>query len=175
VKNFEGVTYSQLTASLIGAQPNGSLQKKVADNLKLDVNADFIHRFKWLGFFDEKPINIKNGTNLDVLLERMLKKMSYKSHEKDMIIVHVEAVAEFPGKSMERRTATMHFEGIPHGASAMSRAVGLPMAVGARLVLEGKIEVTGAHIPPTLPGLYRPVLHELANFGFVFNKKTEKL
>ena len=175
MKNFEGVTYSQLTASLIGARPDGSLEKKVADYVKLDVNADFIHRFKWLGFFDEKPVNIKKGTNLDVLLERMLKKMSYKSHEKDMIIVHVEAIAEFPGKPREKRTATMHFEGIPNGTSAMSRAVGLPMAVAARLVLEGKIKVSGAHIPPTLPGLYKPVLSELTNFGFIFNKKTEKL
>jgi hypothetical protein len=75
---------------------------------------------------------------------------------------------------MEKRTATMHFKGIPYGASAMSRAVGLPMAVGARLVLEGKIKATGAHIPPTLPFLYRPVLHELANFGFIFHKKTKK-
>jgi hypothetical protein len=68
----------------------------------------------------------------------------------------------------------MHFEGIPYGASAMSRAVGLPMAVATRLVLEGKINAVGVHVPPTLPGLYPPVLHELANFGFVFNKKTVK-
>jgi hypothetical protein len=104
----------------------------------------------------------------------MLKKMSYKHHEKDMIIVHIEALAEFPGKTMEKRTATMHFKGIPYGVSAMARAVGLPMAVAARLVLRGKIKVAGAHIPPTLPGLYRPVLHELANFGFIFHKKTRK-
>jgi saccharopine dehydrogenase-like NADP-dependent oxidoreductase len=174
VKNFQGVTYRQFTASLVGARYNNSLEKNVAEYLKLDINADFIHCFKWLGFFDEEPIHIKNGTNLDVLLEVMLKKMSYKPHEKDMIIVHIEALAEFPGKSREKRTATMHFEGIPYGASAMSRAVGLPMAVATRLVLEGKINAVGAHVPPTLPGLYQPVLHELANLGFVFNKKTGK-
>ncbi|MCP5055053.1 MAG: hypothetical protein GY940_48255 [bacterium] len=74
---------------------------------------------------------------------------------------------------MEKRTATMYVEGIPYGASAMSRAVGLPAAIGARLVLEGKIKGVGPHIPPTLPGLYQPVLDELAHFGFVFNKKTK--
>jgi saccharopine dehydrogenase (NADP+, L-glutamate forming) len=174
VKNFAGISYRQLTASLVGARGDDNLEKKAADYLKLDINADFIHRFKWLGFFDEKPIDVKNGTYLDVLLERMLKKMSYKPYEKDMILVHIEALAEFPGKTMEKRTATMHFKGIPYGASAMSRAVGLPMAVAARLVLVGKIKATGAHIPPTLPFLYRPVLHELANLGFIFHKKTRK-
>lgn len=175
VENFENVTYRQLTASLVGANPgkvNLQLEEKVAEFLHLDINADFIHRLKWLGFFEDRPIAIKKGTRLDVLLDRMLKKMSYEPHEKDMIIVHVEIIAEFPDKPGEKRLATMMMEGIPYGDSAMSRAVGLPVAIGARMVLEGKINATGAHIPPTLPGLYKPLLEELATFGFVFTKKT---
>jgi saccharopine dehydrogenase-like NADP-dependent oxidoreductase len=63
-------------------------------------------------------------------------------------------------------------EGIPYGDSAMSRAVGLPAAIGARMILEGQITASGAHMPPTLPNLYPPILEELAKFGFVFKKKT---
>jgi hypothetical protein len=92
-----------------------------------------------------------------------------------MVIVHVEAIAEFPDKRREKRLATMKMDGIPYGDSAMSRAVGLPTAIGARMILEGKINATGAHIPPTLPDLYRPILDELETFGFVFKEKTIKL
>jgi saccharopine dehydrogenase-like NADP-dependent oxidoreductase len=172
--DFEHVTYRQLTASLVGADAgkiNGNLEGEVAEFLKLDIHADFIHRLKWLGFFENRPIDIGKGTRLDVSMGRMLEKMSYKAHEKDMIIVHIEIMAEFPDKTGEKRSATMMMEGIPYGDSAMSRAVGLPVAVGARMVLEGKIDAAGAHIPPTLSGLYRPLLEELAKFGFVFNKK----
>jgi putative transposase len=51
----------------------------------------------------------------------------------------------------------MHVEGIPDGATAMSRAVALPAAIAARLVLEGEIRASGARMPPTLPELDRLV------------------
>ncbi len=105
----------------------------------------------------------------------MLEKMSYAPHEKDMVIVHIEVIAEFPGKPGEKRLATMMQKGIPHGDSAMARAVGLTIAIGARMVLEGKIKAVGAYIPPTIPGLYKPLLEELATYGFDFQKKTVKL
>ena len=89
-----------------------------------------------------------------------------------MILLHVDALAEFPGDRRERRLATMHVEGIPYGATAMSRAVALPAAITARLVLEGEIQATGARMPPTLPELHRPVLEELATLGFEFKRRT---
>ena len=169
--NLENVSYRQFIATLAGVDPgniNEKIGKKLARFLNLDINADFIHCMKWLGFFEDLPIGIKKGTRLDVLAERMLEKMSYKSHEKDMIIVHIEIIAQFPGKPNEKRLATMIKEGIPHGDSAMSRAVGLPVAIGARMILEGQITHSGVHIPPTIPLLYQPILEELAKFGFVF-------
>lgn len=53
-----------------------------------------------------------------------------------MIIVHNEALVEFP-KRIERRTATMNVTGIPFGYSAISRAVSLPAAIASRMILEG--------------------------------------
>jgi saccharopine dehydrogenase (NADP+, L-glutamate forming) len=171
--NFENMTYRQLTASLIGVQEkmDKEIEKKTATFLNLDKNSDFIHRLKWLGFFDDTPIHIKTGSRSDVLLERMLTKMSYLPHEKDMIIVHIEIIAKFPGKPEEERSATMIKKGIPYGDSAMSRAVGLPVAIGSQMILEGKITSVGAHIPPTLPQIYPHLLKELEKFGFVFKKE----
>ncbi|UCH93346.1 MAG: saccharopine dehydrogenase NADP-binding domain-containing protein [Candidatus Aminicenantes bacterium] len=171
VENFNNMTYRQFTAFLLGVGSGESLERDMAGFLKLDINADFIHRLEWLGFFDDRPMVVRRGTRQEVLLERMLEKMSYAPHEKDMVIVHIEVTAEFPGKRQETRLATMVVEGIPYGDSAMSRAVGFTIAIGTRMVLEGKIKAVGVHIPPTLPGIYKPVLEELAAFGFVFNKK----
>ncbi|MFB3110455.1 MAG: saccharopine dehydrogenase C-terminal domain-containing protein [Gemmatimonadales bacterium] len=77
-----------------------------------------------------------------------------------------------PFARKERRLATMHVEGIPDGATAMSRAVALPAAIAARLVLEGEIRASGARMPPTLPELFKPALAELANLGFEFTRRT---
>ncbi len=174
IKTFEGKTYRQFTTTLINEESPDNLEHKLGHYLNVDFNADIINRLKWLGFFDDKPIAIKKGTNLDVLLDLMLKKMSYKPHEKDMIILHIDVLAEFPGGRREKRLATMVVEGIPHGASAMSRAVALPPAISAKLIVEGKIKATGVLMPPTLPELYKPVLDELKTFGFEFKCKTIK-
>ncbi len=175
VKAFEEKTYRQFTADLINEESLDDLEHKLGNYLNVDFNADIIHRLKWLGFFDDKTIAIKKGTNLDLLLDVMLKKMFYKPDEKDMIILHIDVLAEFPGGKRERRLATMVVDGIPQGASAMSRAVALPPAISAKLIVEGKIKATGVLMPPTLPELYKPVLDELKTFGYEFKRKTIKL
>jgi saccharopine dehydrogenase (NADP+, L-glutamate forming)/spermidine synthase len=171
-RSFEGMSHRQFMASLVGAGPTDDVESAVAQYLGLDRLADIIHRLKWLGLFEDLPIAVSKGTCLDVLLDRMLARMSYEPGERDMILLHVDVLAEFPGGRRERRLATMHVEGIPDGATAMSRAVALPAAVAARLVLEGEIRASGARMPPTLPELYRPVLEELATLGFEFKRCT---
>jgi saccharopine dehydrogenase-like NADP-dependent oxidoreductase len=100
----------------------------------------------------------------------MLKKMSYAPHEKDMIIVHNEIIAEFPDRK-EKRISSMLVEGIPNGDTAMARAVSLPPAIAAKLILEGKIKAKGVCMPTTQE-MYEPILKEMETFGFSFKKKT---
>jgi len=169
--DFTGNSYRQLSASLVRAKDSDTIEGEISEFLGIDKFADFIHRYRWLGLLDETPVRIPEGTLQDVLLDRMLEKMSYEPHGRDMIIVHIEAVAEFPENKTEKRTATMVVRGIPYGDSAMSRAVGLPIAIAAKLYLEGKIKAAGAHMPPTLPYLYPAILEELADFGFTFTVK----
>jgi saccharopine dehydrogenase-like NADP-dependent oxidoreductase len=65
----------------------------------------------------------------------------------------------------------MLVKGIPNGDTAMARAVSLPAAIAARLVLEGKIRETGVHMPAT-PEMYEPILEEMAEYGFGFRETT---
>ena len=124
----------------------------------------------WLGLLEESPIPFAKGANVDVLVERLLKKLTYGPGEKDMIIVHDEIVVERNGRK-ERRLSTMCVEGEPHGYSAMSRAVSLPAAIATRLILEGKIDHTGVCMPMH-PGIYEPVLERLGELGFRFKHRT---
>ncbi len=172
VHKFSNVTYRQLMASLIGSDSTEELEFKVAKYLNVYDNADIILRLKWLGLFDDRTIDLKEGTIIDVLLDRMLKRMAYEPHESDMIILHIEVIAEFENNHIEKRLATMVNKGIPYGDSAMSRAVALPAAISARLILEGKIKATGLRMPPNMPELYKPVLEELETFGFEFKRQN---
>ena len=90
-----------------------------------------------------------------------------------MLVMQHEFVAEYPDRT-ERITATLIEYGIPHGETAMSRLVGLPAAVAAKLILQGEIDLIGVHIP-TIPEIYRPVLDELESMGIAFEEKTERI
>ncbi|MCH8318272.1 MAG: saccharopine dehydrogenase NADP-binding domain-containing protein [Bacteroidetes bacterium] len=167
---FENKTYREFTASLTG---NGFEAGGIAKFLSIEENDDIIKRLKWLGLLDDKKITLNKGTNADLLVDLMLKKMSYQLHEKDMIIIHDEIVAKFEER-YEKRMSTMRVEGIPGGDSAMSRAVSLPAAIASKLILENKIASKGVHIP-VLPEIYNPVLDELEVFGYKFKHTKIKM
>ena len=167
---FENKTYHEFTISLTG---NDNDSGGIAKFLNVEENDDIIKRLRWLGLFDDKKITMSKGTNADLLVDLMLKKMSYQSHEKDMIIIHDEVVAKFEDRH-EKRMSTMMVEGIPGGDSAMSRAVSLPAAIAAKHILENKITIKGVQIPVS-PEIYNPVLDELELFGYKFKHKKIKI
>lgn len=170
VKNFENTTYSRFIADLIGSSSTEDIKAKFAESAGLDVNDDFVKKLDWLGIFENVQISISSGTNSNLLVDLMLKKMAFEPHEKDMIIVHNEMIVEFPGRK-EKRISSMLVEGIPYGDSAMARAVSLPPAIAVKLILGGAISQKGVCMPST-PELYEPILDEMETFGFAFKKKT---
>lgn len=169
VNDYENMTYAQFVKRLLSSSKDCT--RAVADYFNIEVNDDFINKLKWLGLFDHKQIPFTKGTNVDVLVDLMLKKLSYKPHEKDMTIMHNEIIVGGNG-TKEKRISTMVLEGIPGGLSAMSRAVSLPVAIIVRRVLEGKIKARGVQLP-TIPEIYNPVLEELETFGIKFSHKIQ--
>ncbi len=169
--DWKGKTFKDYAAFLIGTKPTDKLVDDFSKYLGVDHLSDIMMRLKWLGIFEVEQIETKNGSKLDVFIELLLKKLTYAPGETDMTIIHVDILAELPGGKQEHRTATMVADGEPNGDSAMAKAVGLPPAIAAKFILEGKIKETGVHMPPTLPYLYKPFMEELAVYGFEFKRK----
>ena len=147
----------------------GTLRADVAARLEMRENDPVIERFAWLGLFDEKPIGLEQGSNLDILAKQMLDRMAYKPRERDMIVLHHEFVAEMPQASSPKpRTQSIYSTliafGEPGGDSAMARTVSLPAAIAVRMILHGELGFTGVQIP-VVPEIYDPVLAELTRLG----------
>ena len=58
--------------------------------------------------------------------------------------------------------------------TAMAKTVGIPVAIVSRLILNGKIQLKGVHIP-LHQTIYEPVLKELKEFGISFVEKQKEL
>jgi saccharopine dehydrogenase-like NADP-dependent oxidoreductase len=151
---------------------SGSLRSDAAAKLGMKESDPVLDRFAWLGLFDEKPIGIAQGSNLDILAKQMLGRMAYKPGERDMIVLHHEFLAEYPGKPAERVYSTLIDCGVPGGDSAMARTVSLPAAIAVRMILQGQLRLTGVQIP-VMPEVYGPVLAELGRLGIECKERTE--
>jgi saccharopine dehydrogenase (NADP+, L-glutamate forming)/spermidine synthase len=171
-----GTTYGKYTASFLKAAPTGNVRNDVAKRLNLDLGSPVLDRLEWLGLFADDQIAIvgKETTPLDVLSARMLEKMPYGPGERDMIVLCHYFMAKFPDGSGERITSTMVDYGQPNGDSSMARTVSLPAAIGANLILQGKVMVPGVHIP-VREDIYNPVLDELATLDIRCVEKTEPI
>lgn len=173
VQGFSGKTYGDLTRFFIGAPPAESLPQATARYLGLKPYAAVIKRLGWLGLFDNLPLPSDKNNPLDYLNVLTLQKMSMNEHERDLVIMHHEFIAEYPTKK-EYVTSTLVDYGIPDGDTSVARTVALPAAIAVKMILEKKISITGVHIP-VIPAIYNPILDELEGLGITFKETTEEL
>lgn len=163
-----GKTLAELTAALIG-YVEGTLETSLASFLRLDLDDQIIKKMKWIGLLSDEKVPEGISTYLDVLTDLMLRKLKYAPGERDMIILQHRLKVEYPDRA-ETILSTMVDYGAPHGDSSMSRTVGIPAAIGADMILQGKIDLTGVH-GPVHKEVYKPVLARLAEMGLRFEEK----
>ena len=173
-KDWTGYTYKSFMKSLMDNPEEPDLRKALATYLDLEVNSEILNRFEWLSLLSDEPVPVEKGGSIDILAARMIEKMSLAEGERDMIVLQHTFEAAYPEGHGERITSTLIDYGIPHGDSAMSRTVGLPPAIGTKLILEGKIDKSGVYIPVE-PDIYIPVLQELKGLNIEFSEKKESL
>jgi len=159
-QNWNGKTYSDLAWQLIGKNSDVALRNAMADKLGIQQDSFILDNFEWLGLFSDEILPIEKGGAIDVLTATMLDKMSYENSERDMLVLYHNFIAEYADGKKEEITSTMIDYGIPKGDSSMSRTVSLPVAIGVRMILEGKFNKPGVWVP-VVPELYNPILDEL--------------
>ena len=166
---LKGITYKKMVADLVGCPADSHIKETTAKKLGIPASSEIIKRLEWLGLFSDETVpDVDN--RLDILSERMQEKLFFKEGEKDMLILRHRFIIENKDKTQDLITSTLIDFGIPFGDSAMARTVSLPMAIGTRLIAEGKITMKGVQTP-VHPKIYEPVLLELETMNI---KMVEK-
>ena len=171
LEDFSGTTYADVTRYLVDSSSSEDLAKATARFLGLEPYATAIKRLEWLGLFSDKPLPADRDNPIDWLNVISLEKMVLEKGERDMIVMHHEFLVEYPDKK-EHITSTLLDFGIPDGDTSIARTVSLPAAIAVRMILEGKINKPGVHIP-VYPEIYNPILEELSQLGINFKERFE--
>lgn len=175
---LDNLTFGELTARCLGNENAANVREDVAKLLNIGVESEIISRLDWLGLFGDEPIPKGSRSVIDALAGKMANVMCYSAGQQDMLVLQHEFVVEYGPESnepkAERILSTMIDFGVPDGDSSMARTVGLPSAIGARLILEGRIHSRGVLVP-VIPEIYEPVLAELTELGITFEERAERI
>ncbi len=164
----EGTTHEEFMES-VAAPGTGPVADRVAKQLGLPADGAVMARLRFAGLFSETPIGTARIAPIDILSARLAETMAFASGERDMVVLRHEFGVVDAANRPGNWVSTLIAFGDPSGDSAMARTVSLPAACAARLILDGRIALTGVRIPVD-PEIYRPVLAALEPMGIVFRE-----
>lgn len=169
MENVSEMTHRQFINSFLSYNPNDSIELKLAHYLNLDLDNGIMFRLKWLGMFDDELVGLNRGTPAQILEHILKKKWTLDPQDKDMIVMwhKFNFIADGTPKQIESSMVSI---GDDEVNTAMSKTVGLPLAIAAKMILQGKINLSGVHVP-IKKEIYVPVLKELTNTGLQFNER----
>uniref|UniRef100_A0A6N2L6K1 Uncharacterized protein n=1 Tax=Salix viminalis TaxID=40686 RepID=A0A6N2L6K1_SALVM len=129
----------------------------------------------YLGLHEQTEIPVSCQSAFDVTCYRMEERLAYSSIEQDMVLLHHEMEVEFPDKQVteNHRGTLLEFGRTEDGktTTAMALTVGIPVAIGALLLLENKINTRGV-LRPFEPEVYIPALDILQAYGIKVMEKV---
>lgn len=160
---FEKWLTTKLKERSISTDMQQSLMNLVESNLILK---QLFH----LGI-DDMQTEVSKGmmSPADLLQFSLEKKLALQAGDKDMIVMLHEIQWAVGSEQLAIRSSLV-VKGEDNMYTAMAKTVGLPLAIATKLILTGRLTLTGLHIP-TSKEIYLPVLKELAEYGISFHEE----
>ena len=171
LENSETMSYRKFVNSFLPYHPTDSVEIKTRLILKIDQDDIMWDKLLELDLFnDKKIVGLKNATPAQILEKILSDKWTLEPQDKDMIVMYHKFGYELNGVK-EQIDSKMVCIGDDQTYTAMSKTVGLPVAMATLQILNGKITTPGVQLPINKE-VYLPILKELEEYGVVFKEQT---
>ncbi|MBW7867134.1 MAG: saccharopine dehydrogenase NADP-binding domain-containing protein [Brumimicrobium sp.] len=169
LEDSEHMSNRDFINSFLPYDPHDSVELKLRHYLKIDQDDILWEKLMWLDIFHPyKYPGLKRATPAQMLQKILEDKWTLHSTDKDMIVMYHRFVYEMKGELKEMKSEMVCI-GEDQTYTAMSNTVGLPVAICARHILNGNIQLKGVHIP-IIKEIYSPILNELEEYGVKFHE-----
>lgn len=169
IENSERMSYREFVNLFLPYSPTDSVELKMRHYLKIDQDDIMWGKLLDLNIFDDsKKIPLKNASPAQMLQYILEDSWTLKEDEKDMIVMYHKFGYELNGEK-KQIDANMVVIGENRRYTAMSKTVGLPVAIATLKILNGEITTPGVQIPISKE-VYEPILSELRTQGIEFKE-----
>lgn len=166
--NTMDLTYLQLTGRNLIPNKKRTPEELISRFLKTTERSGVMRQLKYLGLLDQRAINQGEKTSAAVLQHLMESRLQMLPQDQDMVVMQHEIA--FKRRNFSTKMISyMIVTGENNVHTAMAKTVGLPLGILSKLILTGKVDLTGLHIP-VIPEIYNPVLKELEQYGIRFEE-----
>ncbi|HKK87913.1 MAG TPA: saccharopine dehydrogenase C-terminal domain-containing protein [Saprospiraceae bacterium] len=166
--DIQELAYEDLLRGIVKASREEDLLLKLSKFLDIAPNDAVIEKLIDCGLLSTEYIPLTEGSMADILEDLLMRKWNLQENDKDLIVMYHEIIYR-KNKKLHQLDSVLSLKGMDKENTAMSRLVGLPLAIMAELVMSEKITHTDKSIP--IEGkVYRPILSRLKTKGVVFNE-----
>ena len=172
IEDSENMTYRQFVNSFLPYNPTRPVEEKLADYLDFEQDSQEMYKLRWLGIFENKKIGLKAASPAKILQKLLMEKWGLDEGDIDMIVMQHQFTYEINNETKKIKSSMVVY-GEDSEYTAMAITVGTPLAIAVKLILNGKIKLTGVQIP-ILKEIYEPILEELKQFKIKFIEEEVK-
>jgi saccharopine dehydrogenase-like NADP-dependent oxidoreductase len=169
MEKVDQMTHVSYMESFLPGHPTKSVREKIAEVFSLSADSPALVNLTWSGLFSSEAVGLTNGTPAQILEHILNKKWKLHAGDKDQIVMWHRFIFEQENVRKEIQ-ASLVATGTDSVYTAMAKTVGLPLAISAKLLLQGKIKSRGVMVP-TVKEIYDPVLEELKLNGIELLEK----
>ncbi len=170
IDDSEHMSYRDFINSFLPYSPTDSVELKLRHQLKIDQDDIMWDKLLELDIFSStKQVELKKATPAQILQKILMDSWTLDKEDRDMIVMYHKFGYELNGEKYQI-DSSMVVLGENQTYTAMSKTVGLPVAIATLAILNGKIKTPGVQIPITKE-VYTPILKELQTYGIQFKEE----
>ena len=167
-------SYKDLILSQLFSKNNViDLKKEIEFKVSRKISDETYNKLLWTELFTcDRRLKNEKMTLAQVVESLLVKKWNFEEKDKDMIVMQHDFEYQKKNRLLNKKSTLVVYG--DENFSAMSKTVGLPLAIATKLILEDKINYYGVKIPD-ISMIYEPILKELEYFKINFNESIVEI
>ena len=173
IKNPKLETYFDFFNYKLNLSDLKKLKKYIKKNFLIESDSKEFKNLKWLGLFSNYKLLNRSKKASHLLMEILKNRWKLKKDDIDIVVMYHSFIYK-ENNNFKRKESFMKIEGKNNLETAMSKTVGLPIALLIELIIKKNLEFKGVFLPFD-EIIYNPLLSKLEDNGITFNHSTSNI